>query len=173
MEIKYDAVFGDQLITNISKFIEYKKETGEFIWVAPTSNRVRVGDVAGNNHDKSYTTIYLNKKMYYAHELVWLFETGEMPVGIIDHINLNKKDNRFENLRLCNKSENGCNRGLNKNNTSGEKGVTWHKRARKWCAEVWKDGVKHYLGLFDSYDSAVFAVRAKRVELHGVFAKFN
>ena len=172
-QIKYEAVFGEKLINEISKFLEYKKESGSFVWVNPTSNRVSVGMIAGNSHKQSYTTIYINGHMYYAQDLVWLMETGSLPHGIIDHINLDKKDNRFSNLRLCNRSENGCNRGLNKNNTSGEKGVTWHKRASKWCGEVWKDGEKHYLGLFIEYADAVNAVRRKRIELHGDFAKFN
>ena len=59
--MKYEAVFGEKLINEISKFLEYKKESGSFVWVNPTSNRVSVGMIAGNSHKQSYTTIYIYK----------------------------------------------------------------------------------------------------------------
>ena len=49
----------------------------------------------------------------------------------VDHINSDRLDNRKENLRICNRSENQWNRSKQKNGTSGFKGVSFHKAAKK------------------------------------------
>jgi len=54
----------------------------------------------------------------------------------IDHINQIKTDNRIENLRWCNGRENNINKGLDKNNTSGHRGVSYDKRYNKWNAYI-------------------------------------
>lgn len=70
--------------------------------------------------------------------------------SLVDHINGDKLDNRKANLRICNKSQNGCNTSLSKANTSGVKGVWFDKARKKWVAEMMHQGVKYRLG--DSYD---------------------
>lgn len=65
----------------------------------------------------------------------------------VDHINLNKLDNRRNNLRLCTQSQNQMNRPMYKNNTSGYKGVFRYKG--KFKAQLQIGGEKVYLGLFD------------------------
>src|SRR5258708_31028872 len=55
---------------------------------------------------------------------------------MVDHINGNTLDNRKENLRICTKSQNGMNRGKQKNNTSGYKGVHFYKANKKWQAYI-------------------------------------
>ena len=67
-----------------------------------------------------------------------------------DHINRNKLDNRKINLRFCSHLENKLNQEIRQNNTSGFKGVSWHKRTRKWRSEIRFNGKRHYLGLFTS-----------------------
>ena len=52
----------------------------------------------------------------------------------IDHINQNKKDNRVENLRWCNRRENLINRGITSLNTSGVKGVRFRKDRNSWVS---------------------------------------
>jgi len=49
----------------------------------------------------------------------------------IDHKNLNKLDNRRCNLRICTHSQNGMNRGKQKNNTTGFKGINEDKRRKR------------------------------------------
>jgi len=52
---------------------------------------------------------------------------GYMPPEV-DHINGDRADNRIENIRAANRSENQCNRFALANNTSGYPGVSWHKK---------------------------------------------
>lgn len=54
---------------------------------------------------------------------------------IVDHIiTENKNDNRKRNLRIISQTDNCKNRKKNKNNTSGIRGVYWHKHNKKWVA---------------------------------------
>lgn len=91
----------------------------------------------------------------------------------VDHINGDKLDNRRENLRVCSNAENVHNQGIRKNNTSGLKGVVWHKVARKWFAQITINRKNKYLGLFATPDDAHEAYCAAALKYHGQFANFG
>lgn len=92
---------------------------------------------------------------------------------LIDHIDGNRLNNQKDNLRICNNSENHMNRGKQRNNTSGYKGVTWHKKDKKWQAQIIKERKCYYLGSFVDPEDAARAYDKKAKELHGQFAKLN
>ncbi len=91
----------------------------------------------------------------------------------VDHANGNGLDNRRENLRIANKSQNGCNRGPQRNNTTGLKGVSFHKKSDKWMARITVEGKAHYLGLFGSKEKAAVAYDKAAKRYHGEFAWLN
>jgi len=92
----------------------------------------------------------------------------------VDHKNLNKLDNTRANLRSCNKSLNEANKSKISVNTSSKyKGVTWHKRAGKWLAQIKKDKVFFYLGLHSSELDAAKAYNDEAVKHFGEFAYIN
>jgi hypothetical protein len=62
----------------------------------------------------------------------------------LDHINNDRHDNRIENLRAVSARQNQHNRSINKNSTSGVKGVYWHKQSGKWMAKVCCDSKNYY-----------------------------
>lgn len=72
----------------------------------------------------------------------------------IDHIDGDKFNNNLENLRWCNQKENCQNRKLSKKNTSGCKGVHFHKASNKWMAYITIDGIRIHLGLFENIEDA-------------------
>lgn len=92
----------------------------------------------------------------------------------VDHINGNRLDNRRENLRLCTSSQNKCNRGLRRDNTSGYKGVSWHKQRQKWSVRI-KTPYGKYLscGLFEDKREAALAYNKAALNFHGEFAHLN
>lgn len=94
------------------------------------------------------------------------------PDGLkVDHKSTDGLDNRRENLRTATQSQNLCNRGKNRNNTSGHKGVTFHKERGKWMAQIILNGKRNYLGLFKDKQEAADAYSSKAAELHGEFAR--
>jgi hypothetical protein len=96
------------------------------------------------------------------------------PVGVlVDHRDEDRRNNRRFNIRHADKSGNMSNRGLQHNNTSGYKGVWFHKQVGKWTAEIKKDGKKHYLGLYESADDAARAYNSAAILIHGEFAQLN
>lgn len=119
----------------------------------------------------------INGDGYY---LVWLNENGKRKnfkvnrlVAIafiknpdnkpcVDHINNVRTDNHIKNLRWATNKENSRNASLSKNNTSGIKGVSWHKRIKKWYAHIVIDGISVHLGYFDDLEDAKQA-RIKKV----------
>ena len=73
----------------------------------------------------------------------------------IDHRNEIRSDNWIDNLRECSKAQNGMNRGPQKNNKSGFKGVSWHKPYSKWVARIRYNDKYSNLGYFeDKVDAA-------------------
>lgn len=85
----------------------------------------------------------------------------------VDHINRDTLDNRRENLRLANRSLNCFNRDVSKYNKSGKVGVyPMSGYDDKWCAQINCNGVRLYLGSFNSFDSAVAAREAAESRLY-------
>ncbi len=91
----------------------------------------------------------------------------------VDHISGDTLDNRRGNLRPADRSQNSCNRGRQSNNTSGYKGVSWHKAAQKWSAYVNIRGRRHYLGLFGDIEDARDAHNSAALVAHGEFARLT
>ena len=152
--------------------LDYDPATGVFRWRVSNSNRVTVGSKAGclcKRH--GYIVIGVNGQVLGAHRLAWLWMTGEMPSGLVDHVNGNRQENRWDNLRLASQSDNLCNRGKQKNNTSGFKGVNRHSQSGKWEARITKNKVTKRLGLFDSAIDAANAYCRAASAVHGEFAR--
>jgi len=91
----------------------------------------------------------------------------------VDHKNRNILDNRRDNLRLATRSQNGRNRGLQKNNTSGYCGVRWRKDRSTWSAFIKHHGKNVALGCFSTKEEAAAAYNEKAIALHGEFAVLN
>jgi hypothetical protein len=91
----------------------------------------------------------------------------------VDHRNRNGLDNRLFNLRIATRSQNLSNRTSAKNSSSRFLGVTFHKKANKWVANICKLGRKEYLGLFATENDAAMAYNEKAKFLHGEFANLN
>jgi hypothetical protein len=101
-------------------------------------------------------------------------EILDADVGVeIDHINRDRLDNRKINLRVCSRSENRCNCGIRSDNTSGFKGVYWHKRMGKWRAVVHKNNKEISLGYYSSPEDAAYAYDLGAKKYHGKFAVLN
>lgn len=155
------------------QLFHYDPETGDLTWKVSPCNRAPVGRVVRAPNDKGYYTVMVRGKTYKAHRLIWLIATGTWPAEHIDHINGDKTDNRVENLREATNAENMQNRAAPRNNTSGYKGVSWHKRDRKWRAKIQVDGKRRYLGHFDTPEEAHAAYCEAAREHHGEFANFG
>ena len=96
------------------------------------------------------------------------------PDGIeVDHINGNRLDNRKENLRLSTKVENGRNRGLNSNNSSGYKGVSYKKSRHNWQARINVKGKRIWLGQGNSPEEAARIYDIGALKYFGEFAWTN
>jgi AP2 domain-containing protein/HNH endonuclease len=91
----------------------------------------------------------------------------------VDHIDTIPLNNRRKNLRLATRIQNSVNQGNRKNNTSGFKGVSWHKTACKWRAEIRVNGKRIYLGLFNTPELAYESYCAAALKYHGEFARLE
>jgi hypothetical protein len=148
--------------------LSYEPETGLFTW-KHKRKRVFQGDIAGATHKSGYIVIGCQGKIWPAHRLAWLYMTGRLPPSFIDHIDGNKTNNRWRNLRLASRSENSRNRGAQKNNKSGFKGVSWDSSNQKWRAIIYVDGKKIALGRFSCPVAAHQAYSEAAESFHGQF----
>jgi len=154
----------------LKEVLRYCQETGIFIWCARRRG-IRYGCEAGCVNNDGYKVIRIDGVLYSAHCLAWFYMTGEWPRPACDHWDLDKANNRWLNLRLATKSQNGANRPLQSNNKSGLKGARWHKMAAKWESYIKKDGKKIHLGLFASAADAHEAYCIAAEQLYGEFAR--
>jgi len=132
----------------LKSILHYDKEIGVFTWLKPSYQKQSfIGKTAGTISAVGYIAIGIDAKIYSGHRLAFLYMTGEMPTEV-DHINRDPSDNRWSNLRSVTKSQNSLNRKMRPDNTSGYRGVVWHKRVNQWQARINVDGNRKHLGYF-------------------------
>ena len=159
---------GEEMTPDIlHKMFEYQK--GVLYRKTSNTNRVKAGSPVGSLHRTGYMMTKIAGKSWAVHRIIYMLHYGELP-GFIDHIDGDRRNNHIENLRPATIAENCRNCKLPRDNTSGIKGVSWHRSARKWQAAVRVDGKLHYLGVFSLKTMAEKAAKTFRQEYHGVFA---
>lgn len=156
-------------VERVRELLSYCDDTGVFVWKKSPCYADKTGDVAGHVNKKGYIEIQIDGSRYNAHKLAWLYVYGVLPAEV-DHANGIKSDNRIANLRVCTFNQNQHNKGLQKNNTSGVKGVNWEAQTGKWRAGLAVNKKHKTIGRFSSLDEAAAAIRAAREKYHGEFA---
>ena len=112
-----------------------------------------------------------NIKQYKIHRLVantFIPKIDNMK-NYIDHVDCNRFNNTVSNLRWCTQQENCFNHRLNKNNTTGIKGLYFKKNSQKWHAYIKFNYKKIHIGCYENIDDAKIARQAKAKELFGDF----
>ena len=92
----------------LKQYLLYDPDAGDFIWIKPVKGTKGIGKKAGTVTSKGYVDVCFKGKKYGLHRLAFLYKTGEIP-DMVDHINRDKSDNRWVNLRKCNYRENALN----------------------------------------------------------------
>lgn len=148
----------------LKEIVIYDPETGLFTWRFNRSNK-KAGEIAGCLSPLGYVLLRLEKKLYKAHRLAWLYVYGEWPNGDIDHINSVKSDNRIANIRDTTRAENKQNMvRAHKDNSCGTLGVTSHRD--KFVAQITHEGRRIYIGIYKTIEQAHAAYIAKKREIH-------
>lgn len=159
----------------LKAIFEYDPSTGDLHWRARGDLPARwnsryAGTVAGFDNGDGAIRVSINNKKFLAHRVIWRWMTGEMPV-YLDHRDLDRKNNRWENLRLSTKSQNSANTPRRSTNTSGFKGVCWSTKEKKWQVNITVNYKQRRLGVFDCPAAGHFAYIVAAHEEFGEFAR--
>jgi hypothetical protein len=139
----------------------FRLEGGVLFWKIRPSQRIKEGARAGSRNRNGYWQVEIKGKQYKAHRLIWAMVHGRDPGAMeIDHIDMDRSNNHPTNLRLVTKQQNARNSGLDANNTSGHRGVSWMPRINRWMAYGTASGKRVYLGCFAEKTDAIAARQA-------------
>ena len=147
----------------LHELLTYDQDTGDLIRRVPIKGH-HAGTVIGTVNEKGYVVAVVNAKMYRVHNLVWFYHHGYFAEEL-DHINRDRADNRIENLRPCNHSQN---LGNSRPRVHKYKGVTFCKQTQRWRAQL-----RGHLGRFDTIEEAAEAYNAAARDYFGEYALLN
>lgn len=152
----------------VKERLHYDPETGVFTWKVSQGTK-KQGTRAGTIDVNRYRTIQLDGKRYYEHRLAYFYMTGKFPPHETDHMDGNRENNRWVNLRLASAEENQGNRFRSKRNTSGLKGVSYDRN--KWRAQIGINYRTISLGRFRSPEAAHGAYCEAAKDVFGAYAR--
>jgi hypothetical protein len=154
---------------------------GRLLWKKRRCPRVAAGSVAGYKNRHGYIKVEVLGRVFPVQKIIWEIHFGRVPEGlIVDHIDGDRDNNRIENLRLADHSQNAWNRGISKANTSGFKGVTLErvklkrigKTIERWVAQIRTNGKNRKIGRFSSKQEAAEAYRLADLAERGEFSAY-
>lgn len=143
----------------LHRVISYDPETGKFTRLITTSSNANSGEECGNMDSQGYLRFRVLGQEFRAHRLAVFYMTGEWP-SVTDHINGDRSDNRWANIRATDSKGNARNLSTRHDNKSGHKGVTWDSRREKWLVQIGRDGEKITIGRYKDMGLAVAMAKA-------------
>jgi hypothetical protein len=155
----------------LQKIFKYEPNTGVLTHAVNTPPRGKLGTEVGWINGHGYRRISIKGREYPAHKVIWMWMTGTYPLNDIDHIDGDRSNNSWTNLRLSTRSQNLMNQGRKPNNKSGFKGVT--SRGGSHSAQFRIGGKIVRIGSFSTAREAAEAYDREVVKYQGQFAKTN
>jgi len=150
----------------LRELLHYDPETGVFTWLAPGCSKMKPGDLAGTKHISGYWAMRVEGFAFLRHRLAWFYMTGRWPKDEIDHIDGDRSNDSWRNLREATRSENQQNVPLRKTNSSGVAGVNLHKGSGKWHARIHHNGKRIFIGEFNTLAAAAKARKEAELQYH-------
>ncbi len=157
------------MCTDETQAVQYNPETGLFTRLKK-AGRSHAGTIVSTPHSEGYVRVKIERRHYFAHRLAWKIMTGQWPTYHIDHVNGDRADNRWCNLREATPSQNQQNKKRQSNNSSGMTGVYWDASASRWRAQISINKTRKKLGSFSTPEAA-HAAYVKAVKDH--FGEFR
>ncbi len=161
----------------LKECLDYNPDTGVFIWKERpkyhfNKNWIRGwwnGQFSGSKagtvaKGREYSKIIISNKGYYSHRLAFLWMAGSFPNKQVDHIDHNRSNNAWINLRQVSSKENDKNRKIYSTNSSGCSGVTLKKGTKKWIARISNKGKRYDLGSFSNIEDAINARKLAEIK---------
>lgn len=151
----------------------YNKKDGTLL--SKKSKNAPFKEVGYFNSGKRYLEVKIDYKHVKVHQIIWKMHYGEIPKGkIIDHIDGNKINNRIENLRLVTPSQNAIHtKNLNRNNTSGYKGVVFDEKKRVYTMQIVFNGKQYRKRGFKTAEDAAISYNEYAKNFFGDYAYLN
>jgi hypothetical protein len=151
----------------VRELFDYRDD-GELIWKRDCGWNKTTGLVAGSITPRGYKQVSIKKKLYQVHRLVYLWHHGVLP-KYVDHRDRSRANNRISNLREVSGSQNNINSST-RANTTGYKGVRFHRQTNSYQARIMKDYKYISLGYHKTPQAAHEVYKAKREQLYpGVY----
>tara|TARA_R100001015_G_C4604296_1_gene159292 strand:+ start:598 stop:1098 length:501 start_codon:yes stop_codon:yes gene_type:complete len=146
MTIKYNPL---PALKDLQINFKYDPLSGEL-------KNLRLGHVVKTVDTKGYLAVHFHGKDYRVHRICYFLGTGIDPSNLqVDHKDRNRINNKLDNLRLLNNSQQQMNTKNRKDNKSGRKGVFFDKKGMKWRSYITIDREKLWLYRGESWDEAV------------------
>jgi hypothetical protein len=160
----------DLSFEEVDELLAYDPENGSLTWKVDAGTK-RAGSIAGCFNVEMYPVVRIRGRLYKLHRIAWLLFYGAWPVNQIDHRDGDKMNLKIGNFRAATCFGNAQNKKLVSYNTSGIKGVSWHRRAGKWVVQITSNGEYRYLGLYSDKKLAAQAYAKAANDLHKEFAR--
>lgn len=153
------------------EFLDYDPDTGKLWWKVRDAkwfstpgratgwNKQFAGKEAFTAQTGGYFVGRIFDTAYKAHRVIWLMQTGDWP-DEIDHVDQDRGNNRWSNLRSTTHQKNCENWPNHPANAVGCSGVTFHKGTGKWRVRL-RD---RHIGVFDTVPEAIAARKAAELE---------
>ena len=119
----------------LKEYLIYDPDTGIFTWIKGSQKEKQAGTLT----DRGYRRIRFKRKCYLAHRLAFLYMTGKFPDDTVDHIDRNRDNNAWSNLRSISLADNVLRRP----------GLGIRKGPKRWIAKIQIRNERIYLGTFD------------------------
>lgn len=143
---------------------------GDFVYYSDTGELIRADGNVGSLNSDGYRVVYYRGKPWRACRLIWVIMTGDDPgVREVDHRNGLNHDDRWDNLRLADRSSQRMNSLPQKRSKTGVRGVC-QRSDGKFTATIVARGKYRWLGSHNTLEQAAAARRSAESEMYGEFS---
>jgi len=145
----------------LKEILHYCPDTGVFTRLSHKKLKSEIGKEITGTTANGYRRIKIGGIGYKLHKLAFLYETGVYPDQIVDHIDGNKINNVFSNLRLVTNEESNRNRRFK---PRGSKHLGVYKTGNRWRARITINSRHCHVGTFDTEEEAIEARKSAEIE---------